>query len=329
MIRGFFIPVFSGLLKIRLSALLVWGVLIVFAVTGLGCIPGLKATKTDNWKKIKVDLTEKEVIELVGKPGLIAPHGEGKLIYYYPTSKSANCAKDRESCTPIVFEKGRVIGVGRLAVQSAPKKARTTKPRPTTPKPASTPTPAPKPEKPRLDKSTQKEIARLDQFVRQLPAENTLDNLRVYKYLLKLDPENTKYQQKVALYGERFQKEKGKREALRLYREEIRKLQNRDLKVFQGNEQILMAMKILGGGKFYVWLKNTGMDTIQIRPDQFLLLDEAGHKFDCYRCLDMQTDLIAGGQVEGRITFDAYTDPRELVFSHPLAGKVVRRIPQY
>lgn len=180
-----------------------------------------------------------------------------------------------------------------------------------------------------MDEQTRKEIARLDRFVKQIPAENTLDNLRVYKYLLKLVPENSRYQQKVALYEEKFRKEKGKREALRLYREEIRKLQNRDLKVFQGNEQILMAVKILGSGKFYIWLKNTGEDPIQIRPDQFMLLDETGRTYDCYRCLDMKTELIAGGQVEGRISFDAFTTPRELLFSHPSAGKVVRRIPQY
>jgi len=329
MIRGLFISVPLGLSKSRPSVLLIWGVLIVFAATHFGCIAGLSRTKADNWKKIKVGLSEKEVIELVGKPGLIAPHGAGKLIYYYPTSQSSNCAKDRESCTPVVFDQGRVVGVGRIAVQAAPKKSRTTKPRPPSPKPAPAEAPAPKPVNPPVDKHIQAEITRLDRFVRQIPAENTLDNLRVYKYLLKLDPDNSKYQQKVALYGEKFEKEKGKREALRLYREEIRKLQNRDLKAFQGNEHILMAMKILGGGKFYVWLKNTGKDPIQIRPDQFVLLDEAGRSFDCFRCLDMRTDLIAGGQVEGRISFDAYTSPRELVFSHPSAGKVVRRIPQY
>jgi len=329
MIRGFFISVSSGLPKPSLSALLVWGVLIVFAATGLGCIAGLTGTKTDNWKKIKTDLTEEEVIELVGKPGLIAPHGAGNLIYYYPTSRASNCVKDRESCTPVVFNNGRVVGIGRMAVQPVPKEAQKAKPRTPTPAPAPAPTPAPEPEKPRLDDDTRKEIARLDRFVRQIPAEHTLDNMRVYKYLLKLDPENSRYRQKVALYEEKFQKEKGKREALRLYREEIRKLQNRDLKAFQGNEQILLAMKILGGGKFYVWLKNTGTDLIQIRPDHFVLLDEAGRSYDCYRCRDMVTDLIAGGQVEGRTSFDAITGPRELVFNHPSAGKVVRKIPQY
>jgi len=315
----------------RLSVFLTWGCLILFVAAGLGCVGGLFGTKPDNWNEIEDGLTEDEVIQLIGKPGLITPHGAGKLIYYYPASKSANCAKDRKSCTPVVFEKGRVVGVGRLDLQSAPKKPRTTKPRATssTPETAQTPSPALKPAKPRLDEQTRKEIARLDRFVKQIPAENTLDNLRVYKYLLKLVPENSRYQQKVALYEEKFRKEKSKREALRLYREEIRKLQNRDLKVFQGNEQILMAVKILGSGKFYIWLKNTGEDPIQIRPDQFMLLDETGRTYDCYRCLDMKTELIAGGQVEGRISFDAFTTPRELLFSHPSAGKVVRRIPQY
>ena len=170
----------------------------------------MMGTRPDNWNKIEAGLTEDEVIKLLGKPGLIAPHGAGKLIYYYPASKSANCIKDRESCTPVVFEKGRVIGVGRLALQSAPKKSRTTKPRDSSSQLRKTPTPTPptKSLKPRLDVETRKEIARLDRFVKQIPAENTLDNLRVYKYLLKLDPENPRYQQKVALYEERFRKKR-------------------------------------------------------------------------------------------------------------------------
>ena len=63
--------------------------------------------------------------------------------------------------------------------------------------------------------------------------------------------------------------------------------------------------------------------------EQFALVDEKGRSYDCYRCRDMNTEIIPGGQVEGRISFTAYTDPRELIFTHPKAGKLVRRIPQY
>jgi len=89
----------------RLSVFLTWGCLILFVAAGLGCVGGLFGTKPDNWNEIEDGLTEDEVIQLIGKPGLITPHGAGKLIYYYPASKSANCAKDRKSCTPVVFEK--------------------------------------------------------------------------------------------------------------------------------------------------------------------------------------------------------------------------------
>jgi hypothetical protein len=175
-------------------------------VTLSGCAPS--ATKStpvpDAATVIRVGMTEDAVLDRLGEPQLVDPYQVGKYIFFYPLTETADCINDRASCIPVVFEEGRVISVGRRGV-SAPRRA---------------PPPAPKPRP--VDAETRREIERLERQVHQIPASKTMDNLRIYRYLLKLDPNNVKYQQKVARYEAQYRREEqDQREELRRERRYI------------------------------------------------------------------------------------------------------------
>jgi len=51
-------------------------------------------------------------------------------------------------------------------------------------------------------------IVELERLVKQIPGSRTADNLRIYEELLRRQPENKKYQKKVAYYKKRFEKQK-------------------------------------------------------------------------------------------------------------------------
>jgi len=50
-----------------------------------------------------------------------------------------------------------------------------------------------------------KTIACLDEIVRKIPMAKTIENLRRYRQLLSLDPENSRYKKKVAFYEKKKQ----------------------------------------------------------------------------------------------------------------------------
>jgi len=45
---------------------------------------------------------------------------------------------------------------------------------------------------------------RLDDRVRKIPADQTKENLKIYQFLNRLDPDNSRYQRKVAFYQKRL-----------------------------------------------------------------------------------------------------------------------------
>ena len=57
----------------------------------------------------------------------------------------------------------------------------------------------------------------------------TVDNLNIYRYLLKLDPANERYKRKVAFYKKRFSREKTKRVAKKKQVAATRKMAERKL----------------------------------------------------------------------------------------------------
>jgi outer membrane protein assembly factor BamE (lipoprotein component of BamABCDE complex) len=291
---------------------------------------------------IRVGMTEDAVVERFGEPMLVDPYRVGKYIFYYPKTETADCINDKAACIPVIFAEGRVIGVGHASFSKsasagdrdrrppptkAPPPAAPSQAPPPSPSPETSPVPSTPSKRAPLDEETRQEIERLERQVRQIPAANTMDNLRIYRYLLKLDPENPRYQKKVARYEAQYRREEDQREQLRQEREERRKRQNEVLRRYEGNDRIRIAIENQGSGRFYVWLQYSGPGPIEISPENFTLGCKDGRRYECYRCRDMEIRIEAGGSAEGRISFDTYAEPDELVFSHPEAGTVRRAFP--
>ncbi len=301
---------------------------------------------------VRPGMTEDAVLDLLGEPALVDPYQVGKYIFLYPTKDGTDCIGDPAGCAQVVFKEGRVIAVWHHGVPKTEKPAggppAKPAPPPVTaaqqmqPSPVEMPsTPAPDDDARRAgddarregddtrqpDEDTRREIERLERQVRQIPAARTVDNLRIYRYLLKLDPDNPRYQQKVARYEAQYQREEDQRELLRREREERRKRQNEILRSFEGNDQVRIALEIQGNGRYYVWIQYNGTDPIDILPEHFTLLCEDNRRYGCYRCRDLEVRIAPGESAEGPLTFDTYAEPRELVFSHPAAGTVRRVFP--
>jgi hypothetical protein len=304
---------------------------LLFAALFSGCVPAATNHKPvkEPGAVIRVGMTEEAVLERLGEPVLVDPYQVGKYIFYYPKTADADCISDQSSCTPVIFRESRVIGIGREGISRT-----TTYPSPTATRRNFSPSDTEPRRKidtgPRreIDAETRREIERLERQVRQIPASRTMDNLRIYRYLHKLDPDNPRYREKVARYEAQYQREEDQREALRREREERRQRQNAVLRKFEGNDRIRIAIENLGNGRFYVWLQYQGDEPIEIAPENFSLTCKNGRHYACYRCRDLALRLAPGGGAEGRISFDTYAEPDELVFSHPATGTIRRLFPE-
>lgn len=67
----------------------------------------------DNVKKLKLGMTKKQVLALMGEPLIDETYNKPNLWFYYTDWDWADCARTEEECTPLVFENGVLIGWGR------------------------------------------------------------------------------------------------------------------------------------------------------------------------------------------------------------------------
>ncbi len=306
-----------------------------------GCMPreamNLPPRESDI-KKIEAGMPEKTVRLLIGDPDRTESPAGGVSILYYRGSVIADCANKPESCVPIVIERGKVSAIGHQWMQAWEKK-RGIQPSGAPEGAARVPQAAGsgidnRPLKLSGDADTagqspetRKEIARLEAQVRKIPVARTMDNLRIYRYLLKLDPGNSRYRDKVAFYETKAEEDRVRRVRMRQIETERRKIQNEILKSFVGNNRVQMAINLLGGGKFHIWIKNISQQPYNIQQGQFALVCRNEQRYSVYMSKDFGLRLEPGKTADGRLSFDTYCDPGEILFDHPLAGKIVRHIP--
>ena len=266
----------------------------------------------DKIEQIEAGTLENSVRIIAGKPDRIIKSKYGYHTYYYRESISADCKKDLETCIPIVIERGRVAAVGQQWTKAWQQQRHK--------KTAGVP---------RLvdQETTQQKIARLEKQVKAIPMSRTVDNLNIYRYLLKLDPESTHYQKKVAFYEKRFAMEKAQKKATKKQLAATRKWQNARLQKFEGKPPAQMAVKILGNGKFHVWLKNSGSKAFRVEASHFYLSCEKGKRHPIYRSKDFGKYLPPGKVIEGRVTFATSCEPLEFIYINPGVTKLHRVIP--
>ncbi len=114
------------------------------------------------------------------------------------------------------------------------------------------------------------------------------------------------------------------------------KLKSQQLLFFEGNDRVQIAVRNDGltkgatGGqrKIYVWVKNVGREAFFPSVDYFVMVGKNNKRYkynDSSRSL--MTQLASGQTTEGLIFFYTSQRPKELIFNHPIVGKVSRRFP--
>jgi hypothetical protein len=294
----------------------------------------------DAIEKIQAGMNVAKVREIAGDPDLEKPGPFGATVLYYRESIVDDCTKDISGCIPIVVENGTVAAIGDQWMAAwrnekstaAAKKKRA--PKPIAPEPVepviveAPKTPPKKPAPPNMDAETQAQIARLEKEVRRIPVSRTMDNLKIYRYLRKLDPANPRYKRKVAFYEAQLADDRKRLAEARRKEAEKRRRQNIELKEFKGNEQVRMALENLGNGKFHIWIENTSSDPLEVTPKQFTLICTNNARFAVYQTKDFNEAAAPGTVIDGRLTFDAYCPPKVMVFSHPVGGRLSRAFPE-
>lgn len=299
-----------------------WIVTIFITLFFSGCLQSTLNLPPDKEKlaKIEAGTLESSVRIIAGEPDRILKSEKGYRTYYYREKLSSDCHKDLQTCTPIVIENGKVAAVGRqwtkawtrtrksITAAAAPNGVRSIESAGSDPA------------------AIRLKIAKLEKHAKSIPGSRTVDNLDIYRYLLKLDPDNARYKQKVAFYETRFEKEKAERVAVKKRVTTTRKWQNARLKEFKGDPPAQMAVKILGNGKYHIWLKNTGDKPFRVEAAQFFLSCKKGNRYKIYSSRDFGRDLEPGAISEGRVIFNITCTPREIIYANPGVATVSRDI---
>lgn len=273
------------------------------------------------------------VIETMGPPDLSRELSSRRLVVYYQTTPAASsdAPLTPELCTPIAFEDGRVVAVGNELVEawSAEEEARihraevAERQRKQAEKAASASKEA--------EVVRQQKIAALEKKVRPVPAHKATLNLELYRQLLDLDPDNARYQKKVAFYEEsvvRQEKARQDRAALAARQkqkqawEQGRVTRNYKLRQYTGNGIAEMAVHDMGPGSLYVWVKNVSRQIITTHPDHFTLKDSQSNTVRCKISPSLDSVLEPGSISHGKIEYKDDIFPRELIFHNRESGRI-------
>jgi len=283
--------------------------------------------------KIQPGDTQETVFESLGPPDLRHDISERRFIAFYQTQvpKSLNQSVTRELCTPVAFENGRVVAVGQDLTDAWTEEENQRKRRAEIAGHERQQAERAKADQREAEAIRRKKIASLEKKVRPVPVSNAALNLKLYRQLLELNPDNARYRKKVAFYEERLaarEKARREREALAAKQrrhmawEKAREARNESLRQYTGNGTAEMAVHDMGNGVLYVWVKNVSNQIITTHPDHFTLLDSDDHKVPCEISDTLDSVLEPGNISHGRIEYDEEIEPKELIFQNRESGRI-------
>lgn len=290
--------------------------------------------------RVRVGDSQESVFQLVGMPDLRHDITDRRWVAFYqtrPVQTSAGKASDAPLttawCTPVSFEDGRVVSVGEDLTESWTRdeneRLRQAKILDQRRQQAALAETA----RQRAAAERRKKIERLENEVGPVPASNAALNLKLYRELLDLDPDNPRYQDKVALYEERLAVQvKARQEQARLAAKEKRRLawehsrekRNQSLRQYSGNGIAEMAVHDMGNGSLYVWVKNVSQRIITTHPDYFTLLNQDDRPVVCVISDSLDRVLEPGSISHGKIDYRAEVQPKALIFENRESGRVVK-----
>lgn len=94
--------------KILLLALLAVSVLVVLD----GCAPFIVRRNIENSKKLRVNMTKAQVLEVMGEPIKDEEYALPNVWYYYVNTQWYDGRTTEDECLPLVFENDKLAGWG-------------------------------------------------------------------------------------------------------------------------------------------------------------------------------------------------------------------------
>ena len=308
---------------------------IVFITVSLliGCAHLNISRNLNALKRVEPGDDQATVLKTMGPPDIRKDISDRRFVVYYQTQAGTGTTDPitADMCTPIAFENDRVVSIGDdLAdtwIREEADRRRREKEAERKRREAQLAAEA----KREAEAARQQKIAALEKEVKPIPAHKAALNLKLYRQLLALDPDNARYQKKVAFYEERLvrQQKASKARAERAAKQKQRQAwdqardeRNKRLRQYTGNGIAEMAVHDMGPGSLYVWVKNISKQIITTHPDHFTLLDRQNKPARCDVSSSLDSVLEPGSISHGKIEYSDAIMPSELVFRNRESGQI-------
>lgn len=277
--------------------------------------------------------TQEQVFQMLGHPDLRNDVTDRRFVVFYQTkaSNSIDEPVTQALCTPVAFENGQVVAIGQDLTDAWTREESQRQRRATIAERERRQAEAAATTQYQSEADRLRKIEALEKAVGPVPPSNAALNLTLYRQLLDLAPDNSRYRKKVALYEERLasqEKARQKRAALAVKEkrkrawENARVARNKSLRQYTGNGTAEMAVHDMGQGSLYVWVKNISSQIITTHPDNFSLIDSENHKTECKISETLDSVLEPGSISHGRIEYDQEIEPKELIFQNRESGRI-------
>lgn len=312
------------------------GVIVFMAAVVLSACVHLDINKNINaLKKIQPGDSQEFVFETLGSPDLRNDISDKHFVTFYRT-KVGNLSGTPVSaalCTPISFENGHVVAVGEDFTERWNREEKERIHQAAIEESERQQAEMAEAALQRAKAARQEKIKALENEVKPVPASNAALNLKLYRQLLELDPDNSRYQKKVAVYEDRLAKQKKARDerAVRSAKakhrqawEQAREERNKKLRQYTGNGIAEMAVHDMGNGSLYVWIKNVSNQIITTHPDHFTLIDSENNPVACEISDSFDSVLEPGSISHGKIDYSREIEPKELIFQNRESGRISR-----
>ncbi len=311
-------------------------IIFIAAVLLAGCVHLDIQKNNDALKHIQPGDTQASVYETMGPPDLRNDISDGRFVAYYQTTagRTPDTSVTTALCTPIAFENGTVVAVGNDLTEQWTREEAERLRRADIAKRQRQEAEMAEVARREAEAERQQKIDALEKEVKPVPASKAALNLKLYRQLLDLDPENPRYQKKVAFYEARLVRQKKARqeraarkakENNRRKWEQARDTRNTHLRQYTGNGIAEMALHDMGSGSLYVWVKNVSDQIITTHPDYFTLIDSQDNQARCEISSSLDSVLEPGAISHGKIEYSREIQPKALVFQNQESGRISKQ----
>lgn len=315
------------------NAQFIWVLLLLFIFVQ-ACHSGKNMFSSKRLAHLTAGMSKERVHAIAGPPDQQFVFDDERFVYYYRMRQSDKESDDLAGdYTAVSFEEGRVLTIGQdlrefwesaetegkaVQMSAAERKAR---------------------------------IKALEDEVRPIPVSEARKNLKLYRQLLALDPENSRYIRKIDFYRKRVvasQMESGPQASRPVtsispdMNVESRSKAGADSTGHTENKArsdvdsdkrdkkalipIDMEVVKLKNGVFFVWMKNLSDEKILITSEAFSVMD-TGKQFIPFDVSPTITQEVSpGSSVQGKLSCREEETPVMLFFTHEKIGTMTKRL---